>query len=333
MLLLPVYTGSWICMEKFNSENSSGTYRRKLNGPILIDSTNTETTTDAWQPCVRQSGRKDHQFLPLEVQGSTRRGSSKSRTVRPQRKRKVAMAGKKLGAECISLAGSWQDFRKILSNLERKTCTFQIGRSYAYLCKKPDICVLRSPPRFPLVVLTSRHLSTPSAEIPKNNHQFQKTQQPKSVAWSRLAVEMLLLPVYTRSWICMEKFNSENSSGTYRRKLNEHILIDSTNCETTTDAWQPCVRQSGRKEHQFIPLGVQGSTRSGSSKSRRVRPHASGRWLWRGRSWAQSAFPWQDHGKIFGGHCHPHLVIPLGLHYWEYSLYFDFYCRKYRIYI
>jgi hypothetical protein len=28
---------------------------------------------------------------------------------------------------------------------------------------------------------------------------------------------------------------------------------------------------------------------------------ARGRRLWWGRSWEQSAFPWQDHGQIFGG--------------------------------
>ena len=34
---------------------------------------------------------------------------------RPQCKRKVAIAEKKLGAECISLAGSWPDFWKTRS--------------------------------------------------------------------------------------------------------------------------------------------------------------------------------------------------------------------------
>ena len=65
--------------------------------------------------CSSIGQKRWHQFLPLEVQGSTRRGSSKSSRVRPQRKRKVAMVGKKPSAECISLAGSWQYFRKALS--------------------------------------------------------------------------------------------------------------------------------------------------------------------------------------------------------------------------
>ena len=110
---------------------------------------------------------------------------------------------------------------------------------------------------------------------------------------SRLAMEMLFRPVYSGSWICMEKFNSENSSRTYRRELNAPILTDSTDCETTTDTWQPSGRQSGGKEHEFLPLGVQGSTRRGSSESSRMRDgSARGRWLWRGRrSWVQSAFP------------------------------------------
>ena len=101
-----------------------------------------------------------------------------------------------------------------------------------------------------------------------------------------------VLCVYSGSWICREKFNSENSSGTYGRELNAPIFKHSTVCETTIDACQPSVRQSGTKELQFLPLGVQGSTRRGSSKSSRIRDRsARARWLWRGRSWKQTAFP------------------------------------------
>ena len=196
------------------------------------------------------------------------------------------------------------------------------GVTHTYV--RSRICVSWDllPSKFPLVILTNHRLSTPSTEIPKNNHSFQKTHQPNSVAWSRLAMEMLFRPVYSGSWICMEKFNSENSSRTYRRELNAPILTDSTDCETTTDAWQPSVRQSGRKEHEFLPLGVQGSTRRGSSESSRMRDgSARGRWLWRGRSWAQSAFPWQDHRQIFIRHSCPalgdSLIRPKYLIYWE----------------
>jgi hypothetical protein len=42
-LFLPVYSGSWICMQKFNSE----THRRELNAPMIPESTNYETTTYA----------------------------------------------------------------------------------------------------------------------------------------------------------------------------------------------------------------------------------------------------------------------------------------------
>ena len=153
--------------------------------------------------------------------------------------------------------------------------------------------------------------------IPKNNLSFQKTHHPNSVAWSQLAVEVLLRPVYWGSWICMEKFNSENSSRTtYRGELNAPIHIQTQRIvreTTTTDAWQPSGRQSGRKEHEFLPLGVQASrSRSiGSSESRMRGRSARGRRLWWGRSWEQSAFPWQDDGQIFGGR-HPvtYLVIP-----------------------
>jgi hypothetical protein len=118
------------------------------------------------------------------------------------------------------------------------------------------------------------------SETPKNNLSFQKTHQPNSVAWSQLAVEVLVRPVYSGSWICMEKFNSENnSSRTYRRELNapihtqtQQIVRETT---TTTDAWQPSGRQLGRKEHEFLPLGVQGSTSRGSSERSRMRARSA----------------------------------------------------------
>jgi len=58
---------------------------------------------------------------------------------------------------------SWINLREFAVNSQ---CCNWVNNDHGVLCslcKKPDMCVLRSPLRFPLVILTNPHLSTPSA--------------------------------------------------------------------------------------------------------------------------------------------------------------------------
>jgi hypothetical protein len=110
------------------------------------------------------------------------------------------------------------------------------GVAHTYVRSRIYKCVLRSPSRFPLVMHPHKSSSFNTKHRDPEEQPLLSKDSPTQFRCVVTASSGNVVPSCVfGSWICMEKFNSEKSSGTYRRnhinRLDE--LRNNNRCLTT----------------------------------------------------------------------------------------------------